>query len=293
MSRALNNPESAARAVQRTNEKRKIIEHYDLVSPYYQSLWGDHIHHGYWIRGDESKETAQIQLIEHLARLANLQPGSRILDIGCGFGGTSLYLARTYGVSATGVTISQVQVEMASRSARENNLNAKFLLMDAEALQFSEPFDLLWSVESISHYHDPARFFVSASKLLKPGGTFALTDWFRRENLSAAQRKRFIGPIDKAMFVELREMDEYATFLEASGLQLVHRQVLNPQCAKTWDIGADIIKNKSFWAMAFKQGADFVTYLRGFRAMRAGYASGSFVYGLFVAKKPLDAETVA
>jgi hypothetical protein len=46
----------------RHNDKRKIVEHYDFVSPYYHSLWGEHLHHGYWIRGDESKEVAQLQL---------------------------------------------------------------------------------------------------------------------------------------------------------------------------------------------------------------------------------------
>jgi hypothetical protein len=50
----------------RFNDKNKIVEHYDLVSPYDYSLWGEHLPHGYWISGDESKETAQIQLIEHL-----------------------------------------------------------------------------------------------------------------------------------------------------------------------------------------------------------------------------------
>ena len=68
----------------RPNEKHRIVEHYDIVSPYYRSLWGEHIHHGYWIRGDESKEKAQLQLIEYLAQLANVKPGSDILDIGCG-----------------------------------------------------------------------------------------------------------------------------------------------------------------------------------------------------------------
>jgi len=273
----------------RPNEKHKV-EHYDLLSPYYYSLWGEHLHHGYWIRGDESKETAQIQLIEHLARLAEIRPGARMLDIGCGFGGSSLFLAKNYGVDATGVTISPVQVEMANRGALENNLTAKFLLMDAEALDFSHPFDLLWSVESISHYQDPARFFSSAAKFLKPGGTFALTDWFRKEDLSLAERKKFIDPIDKAMFVELREMDEYARFLGSAGLHVIHRQVLTANCAKSWDIGLEIIKDKSFWTLAAKLGTDFLTFLKGFKAMRAGYSSGNFVYGLFVAKMPVNGE---
>jgi tocopherol O-methyltransferase len=61
----------------RPNEKHKIIEHYDLVSPFYRSLWGEHLHHGYWIRGDKSKENAQLQLAEHLAQLAN-SPNSNV-----------------------------------------------------------------------------------------------------------------------------------------------------------------------------------------------------------------------
>ena len=102
----------------RPNDKQKIVEHYDFVSPYYQTLWGEHIHHGYWIRGNETKEEAQTQLIEHLAELASLQTGASVLDIGCGFGGTSLYLAQKYQARATGITISPVQVEMAKKAAR-------------------------------------------------------------------------------------------------------------------------------------------------------------------------------
>jgi hypothetical protein len=63
----------------------------------------------------------------------------------------------------------------------------------------------------------------------------------------------------------------------------VHREVLNNNCAKTWDLCLDIIKDKSFWVLAANYGADFVSYLKAFRAMRAGFASGNFVYGLFVA----------
>jgi hypothetical protein len=62
--------------------------------------------------------------------------------------------------------------------------------------------------------------------------------------------------------------------------------VLTPNCAKSWDIGLDIIKDKSFWALAAKLGAEFITYLKAFQAVRTAIASGNFVYGLFVAEKP-------
>jgi hypothetical protein len=58
------------------------------------------------------------------------------------------------------------------------------------------------------------------------------------------------------------------------------------RCAKSWDIGVDIIKDKSFWYLAAKLGTGFVAYMKAFRAMRVGFSSGSFACGLFVAKVP-------
>jgi cyclopropane fatty-acyl-phospholipid synthase-like methyltransferase len=279
-----------ARTPQRPNDKQKVVEHYDLVSPYYRSLWGEHLHHGYWIRGDESKETAQLQLTEHLAKLANVQEGSTVLDIGCGFGASSVYLARKYQARATGITISAVQVEMATRAAAAAQVDARFLLMDAEALDFPQPFDLFWSIESISHYDDRRRFFLNAVRFLKPGGIFAFTDWFKRPGLTPAQSRKFIEPIQRGMLVELETMDAYESYLVASGLQIVHREDLTRQCAKTWDLCLDIIGDKSLWTLAAKNGKDFLAYLRAFGAMRAGYRSGSLVYGLFVARRPAESK---
>ena len=276
-----------AAASPRPNDKEKIVEHYDFVSPYYQSIWGDHIHHGYWIRGDESKEEAQDQLTDHLATLANIQPGTRMLDIGCGFGGSSLYLAEKYQARPTGITISPVQVEMARKAAAATKLDARFLLMDAEDLDFSEPFDLLWSVESISHYHDHRAFFMNAAAFLKPGGMFALTDWFKKADLSSSQTRKYIEPIEQGMFVELETMDDYDSYLVASGLEIVHRQDLSQQVAKSWDLALKMISDKTFWVLAARMGKDFLANLKSFQAMRAGYSSGSFVYGLFVARKSL------
>ena len=272
-----------ASTVLRSNDKHRIIKHYDVISPYYRSLWGEHLHHGYWIRGDESKEKAQLQLIEHLAQVAGVRPGSEILDIGCGLGASTLYLAKNYKAAVTGITISEVQVEMATKAAAREQLDAKFLLMDAEAMLFQKQFDLLWSVESISHYQRREEFFASAAKLLKPGGLFAITDWFKKENLTRAETKKFIDPIEKGMMVELQIMDDYEHFLTSNGLPIVHRDILNKNCAKTWDLCLDIISDKAFWALAVKLGAEFVSYLKAFQAMRAGFASGNFVYGLFVA----------
>src|SRR3989344_5237414 len=110
------------------NVKEKIVEHYDLVSPYYHSLWGEHLHHGFWVTGKETKEEAQLALTKHLAQ-------------------------------TTGITISPVQVEMAQKAAQNAGVNSRFVLMDAEEMNFTEPFDVIWSIESISHYKNRRKFF--------------------------------------------------------------------------------------------------------------------------------------
>jgi len=273
------------KAATRANDKQRVREHYDRMSPYYHSLWGEHIHHGYWIRGDESKETAQVQLIEHLAQAAAIPRGAKILDVGCGFGASSIYLARNYGAEATGITISQVQVEMANQAAARSGLNAKFLLMDAEAMTFEDSFDVVWSVESISHYQEVPRFFASAAALLRPGATLAITDWFKKKGLTPREHKKFLHDLEHGMMVELQTMEDYVDHMAAAGLEVTRREILNKHCAKTWDFCMDIIKDKGLWVAAAQNGADFVRFLRAFKDMRAGFASSNFVYGLMVARK--------
>lgn len=269
----------------RHNHKARVLDHYNRASPYYRALWGEHLHHGYWIHGDEPKEIAQLQLVQLLAEAAGIQPRSQILDIGCGFGASSIYLARRFQAQATGITVSPVQVEMAKQAAAAAGVSARFLCMDAESMSFRQSFDVLWSIESISHYQDVPRFFLNSARFLKPGGTFALTDWFKREPLSPRDHKKFLHPIEDGMLVELHTMGDYENYLAAAGFNVVRSEVLNQHTAKTWDFCLDIIKDKALWQLAASHGPAFVRFLRGFKAMRAGFSSGHFVYGLLVAKK--------
>jgi len=279
------NSDSDHGATARYNDKKEIRALYDVTSPYFRAMWGEHIHHGYWIRGDETREAAQNQLIDHLAGIAKIRSGAKILDVGSGMGGSSIYLAKNYQAEATGITISPVQVEMANESAAKQNVKARFLLMDADAMNFEDLFDVVWSVESISHYHDKGRFFATAARLLKPDGTMAIIDWFKKANLDAVDYKRSVLPIEKGMLIELGTMQDYEQQIKANGLKIAHTEVMNEKCAKSWDIGLEIVKDKSFWRAAAEHGLMFVRFLRAFRAMRAGFRSGNFVLGLIVAKK--------
>lgn len=269
----------------RYNDKQKVRDFYDRLSPYSEDLWGKHLHHGYWIDGKETKDRAQIQLIEHLAHLACIGAGSKVLDVGCGFGGSTIHLARHYGAETTGITISPIQVEMAEKTAAREGVNPKFLLMDAEEMKFDKTFDVIWSVESISHYPNKDRFFCGAAKCMESGGTLAIIDWFKKERLTEREYSKFIQPIEKGMLVEMDTMEDYVALLRANGFQLVYSEVLNKNCSKTWDFCMDMLKSKALWRVAAENGPEFLDFLRAFRRARSGFASGNFVYGLMIAKR--------
>src|SRR5258708_19378745 len=86
------------------------------------------------------------------------------------------------------------------------------------SMTFERPFDVVWSVESISHYQDREKFFASAARFLKPGGIIALTDWFKNPNLSHAELQKYIHPIEQGMFVRLQEICHYHEFFPSTGM---------------------------------------------------------------------------
>src|SRR5262249_34565106 len=129
--------------------KREIQYHYDWSTAFYRLLWGPHIHHGLW-QGEESPAVAQRQLIEHVASRLTLRSGLRVVDVVCGMGGSSVYLARHYDLRVTGITLSPVQRIWASAGSwlRGCAGSTEFLRADAEAIDFpARSFDVLWSIE--------------------------------------------------------------------------------------------------------------------------------------------------
>ena len=103
--------------------------------------------------------------------------GSRILDVGCGIGGSSRILAKYYGFNVTGITISPAQVKRA-RELTPLGLNCRFQVMDALDLKFEDgSFDGVWSVEAGAHMNDKDKFADEMLRTLRPGGYLALADW--------------------------------------------------------------------------------------------------------------------
>jgi tocopherol O-methyltransferase len=98
-----------------------IRHHYDRLSTLYAALWGEHLHHGYW-DAEESVSAAQENMVRLLAKEMEIARGASVLDLGCGIGGSSCWLARHLDCTVLGITISPVQAKMAARRSEPTSL---------------------------------------------------------------------------------------------------------------------------------------------------------------------------
>jgi tocopherol O-methyltransferase len=268
------------------NVTSTIREHYDLASPYYKQLWGQHLHHGYYRTGKETKEQAQEYLMQLLAGRAGIRRGARVLDIGCGVGGASLWLASELDCKVTGVTISPVQIEMASEATKHLRNRPTFLLDDANHLSVEGSFDVVWAVEVISHLSNRGGFFSRVVDLLVPGGRYCEAAWLKDDGLSASDEKKYIRPIEEGMLVSLPDLTEYKSYMDKNRLRLTYYEDASPMVAKTWDICLEIAKERALWQLASQHSKEFIAFLKSFKAMRNGFKSGAFRYALMVMEKP-------
>ena len=151
-----------------------------------EKSFGRHVHWGYWddpakARGDDDDYArAAEQLTVELCRLAGIAEGEKILDVGCGFGGTIASLNERFNrLSLTGLNIDAGQLARARQQVQPLHENdVTFCQGDACALPFhDESFDRLLAVECIFHFPSREVFFKEAFRVLRPGGILVLSDF--------------------------------------------------------------------------------------------------------------------
>lgn len=164
------------------NSRSNVAHHYDVSNDFYR-LWLDEDMQyscAYWSEADDSLERAQLAKKAHIAAKLALQPGQKVLDIGCGWGGTALYLNRVAGVEVLGITLSEEQLKLARERAEAAGVSDKvrFELLDYRVLAKRAPgyFDRIVSVGMFEHVGVPQfdTFFRSCANLLKDDGVMLL-----------------------------------------------------------------------------------------------------------------------
>ena len=209
-----------------------ISRYYDLSEIHYRRVWqldkSRSLHYGYWDHSTKTLHDALLKINAVMADLAEIKQTDRVLDAGCGIGGSSAWLAKHLGCHVVGISLNQKQVDKANEFAKRWALDANLVFekRDYNHTNFTAAsFDVIWGIESICYAGDKTAFLVEAKRLLRPGGRIIVADFFKKENLNQyeallvkqwergwavnqfATKEEFENGLKHAGFTELKILD--------------------------------------------------------------------------------------
>jgi tocopherol O-methyltransferase len=171
-----------------TNED--ISRYYDLSETHYRRIWkldkNRSLHYGYWDATTKNFHDALANINRVLADEAKIKSDEKVLDAGCGVGGSSVWLAKERSCKVVGISLNQRQIDKATAFAKQFGLdgNVVFEQNDYNNTDYAPgSFHVIWGIESICYADDKRKFLQEAFRLLKPGGRIIIADFFKDSSL--------------------------------------------------------------------------------------------------------------
>ena len=164
-----------------------------------------------------------------LAVLAGIDDGCHVLDMCCGLGGPSRYLAHKYGCRITGIDLTESRIEGAKKLTAMVGLSDRVTFNSANALNLpfgDNTFDVVISQEAFCHIPDKGRLVAQCARVLKPGGRLAFTDVLATDGTTESTRERLR---QEMTFLELGSLDAYRHQLEHEGCTVAEAQDLSDE----------------------------------------------------------------
>ncbi|MDX1439968.1 MAG: methyltransferase domain-containing protein, partial [Rubricoccaceae bacterium] len=222
-------------------DQRAVSEYFDELDEFYRDVWGEHVHHGLFERGNESVEEASVLLVAKVADALGVEKGAYVCDVGCGYGATGRWLAENRGINVTGVTYSEKQVAVAAkRETRYGQAWSKVIHHDwLDNRLPAEDFDACIALESTEYMPDRQRVFDEMFRVTKPGGRLVCCVWMTSETPSKASVEWLLEPICReSRQAGLGSLYENKSWIENAGYRVLSVQDLSGKVAKTWTVCA-------------------------------------------------------
>ena len=269
----------------------RIKRHYNLLALFYYGLWGRHVHHGYW--EDESDVTAphvaQERLIRELYHFSGASAPRRLLDVGCGAGGSLLWFAENVKATGIGLTLSRVQQLLGQSAFLASGLARQLSIQVADAQQewpiADASVDLVWCVECSEHLQDRAYFARESHRVLTPGGTLCIAAWLAGPNtMPAAEARR--QRVEHGMLCHPFGTEaHYCRWMAEAGFTHIASKIVTPHVLRTWEFCIALRDRPGLPSLARCLGRDVKAFTEVFYDLHQAYIDGAMAYGFFTARK--------
>jgi cyclopropane fatty-acyl-phospholipid synthase-like methyltransferase len=211
-----------------TAHHQHVIEYFDQTHNDYRFLWGLDRHLGLhcgFFDAHRRHDDAILHMNRVLSRIAGISHGVRVLDSGCGIGGSAVWLAEHLGASVVGVNINAKQVRHARRLAHRRRLEDRLQFHVADFCATSladDSFDVVWALESACYAEDKCAFLAESHRLLKPGGRLIVADGFLRHEDLADDEQRIVTRWQRGWAIPgVASVEQFGRWLRATGFGTV------------------------------------------------------------------------
>lgn len=266
-----------------------ITDFWNRTSNSWLTLLGPHIHHGYYNDTVLTFSDAQENLLHKLSSELSIHHQDKILDVGCGLGGSSVYLVEKFNALVTGISLSSTQVELAKKYAKHKNINnINFIIDDAHLLkEFTKNyFDIVWSLESCEQFYDKKLFIKQAHRVLRAKGQLMLATWCSgEEKYSNEKAKKYIKLCEIYDLPYFPTIAWYKQALLDEGFQVNKVFDWSLSVEKSCDAIIKVANTNSIFKLIKMAGWRGLKAIKQAKLMRDAYAQDMMKYGVLVATK--------
>jgi len=292
----------------------RVNHYYDFVTGLYSDFYGEHFHICYQ-QEDESRDSAMARMNAMFLQHARIEPGYRVLDLGCGIGSLSMLIARTIGCNVTGVNVNEHQLSIARKRAREAGADVLFVQQDIMNLDLDPVYDVAFLIDVDCHLPNKDRAIRRILDTLRPGGRLVMTAWLQHAAPTLVEKQVFLRTLYRCnSFAHLASFEEYREIFDRCGVEIVHwedgTRKIESYIEKLYRQPLELARQGISWAELMKavRNPKLITAVLGSMlsgplsetSARSGvedlflgvlfikvcYDAGLFEFGFFVVEKP-------